>query len=273
MPRAAILDYILARVTRNNPNFFNDNTLFETSVDKVTYDKKIKKFIVTSTDLVTSKVSVGEYDKCIYGAGSNGKMKIPKSLRNILIKGNYQGQIMHSSEAGNCLDKFKGKRVLFIGDSSSAEDLALMGCKLGLERIYIYSRQGRGTCCETHCWPSNKVEVLYDQELTGVTQNGKGLRFVESHFNAKKSRYEREKHGEVNDLEDIDAVIFCTGYHLNDDMMEKSLFNKEDSNIDFRMPKNWRMKENALTSELGHVKPHKQLDIDTLFGTSYHYGG
>ena len=36
MPRAALLDYFLARVTRNNPNFFEDTTLFETNVDKVT---------------------------------------------------------------------------------------------------------------------------------------------------------------------------------------------------------------------------------------------
>ena len=274
MPRAAILDYILARVTRNNPNFFDDNTLFETSVNKVTYDKKIKKFIVTSTDLVTSKVSVSEYDKCLWGAGANGKMKIPKSLQNILMKGNYQGQTMHSSEAGNCLDEFKGKRVLFVGDSSSAEDLALMGCKLGVERMYVYSRQARGSCCDTVCWPSNKVEVLYDQELTGVIQNGKGLRFVESFFNAKKGRYEREKHGEVNDLEDIDAVIFCTGYHPNDDMMDESLFNKEDSNLEFLMPKKWQMKENALTSELGLIKPHKRLNLESWFGMSRkHYCG
>jgi len=275
MPRAALLDYFLARVTRNNPNFFEDTTLFETNVDKVTYDENIKKFIVTSTHLVTGQQSVGYYDKCLWGAGTNGKRKVPKSLESILTEGNYQGRIMHSSEAGNCLDEFKGKRVLFVGDSSSAQDLALMGCKLGVEHMYVFSRQGRGDCCDCSSWPYNKVEVLYDQELTAVIQNGKGLRFEESWFNASSGRYEREREGKVNNLENVDAVIFCTGYHPNFDMLDVSLFNEDDSFSQLRMPKNWRMKENALSSELGHVKPHKHLDLNrSFFGMErMHYYG
>jgi len=45
VPRQLILEYILARCTRNNPNLF-DNVKFNTSVENVTYNEEMQKFVV-----------------------------------------------------------------------------------------------------------------------------------------------------------------------------------------------------------------------------------
>merc|ERR1719412_2759146 len=100
------------------------------------------------------------FDKCIWAAGVYGKKIIPPSIRNLLCKQNYSGTQIHSSTAGSCLHLVKGKRILIIGDSDSAEDLTLQSLKHGVEKVYILSRSACGVCTRYGYWPYNKVEIL-----------------------------------------------------------------------------------------------------------------
>jgi trimethylamine monooxygenase len=93
----------------------------------------------------------------------------------------------------------KGKRILLIGDSYSAEDLALQCIKLGAENIYFTSRELQGSASYMGSWPDGKVEMLIFAEVSGVKDDGTGKTIVfetgdESHH--------------VPDVEDVSIVIF-----------------------------------------------------------------
>jgi cation diffusion facilitator CzcD-associated flavoprotein CzcO len=105
MPRQLILDYILARCTKDNDHFF-DQVKFNTSVKSVTFHDEFGKFVVqtmdpneTTTSTDESSVSVTErlFDKCLWAAGNNGTPNIPPSISNALSLGGFQGRVMHSS--------------------------------------------------------------------------------------------------------------------------------------------------------------------------------
>lgn len=144
MPRALILEYLLARCTRNNPTFFDD-VKFNTSVRSVRFDEGLGKFAVQTVDLETDEVTESLFDKCIWAAGTNGRPNIPASISNALTSGGFKGTVMHSSETGPTFDELvRGKKILLIGDSYSAEDLTLEAIKLKVESVDMCSRTGTG---------------------------------------------------------------------------------------------------------------------------------
>lgn len=74
----------------------------------------------------------------------------------------YEGKVLHSMEATEDFQEHvKGKKVMLVGDSSSAEDLALRAVKLGAKHVYICARSGDGNCSDTKSWPSDKITVIY----------------------------------------------------------------------------------------------------------------
>ena len=75
LPRHAVLDYLLTRVTRQCPNFFETYATFETRVDKVTFDSTTKKFTVTTTHVPSKQCRTEVCDKVIWSAGQNGSGK------------------------------------------------------------------------------------------------------------------------------------------------------------------------------------------------------
>ena len=68
-------------------------------------------------------------------------------------------------------------------------------------------------------------------------------------------------------MEDVDIVIFCTGYNASADFLEESLnpfgleenVNCKDIGVD---PATWKMKENLLSDDLGHVVPSENLESE-----------
>jgi len=270
MPRQFLLEYMLQRVTRNSPNIFSDNVKFDTQVNYTFYNETTKKFEATIEEVASGSKSTLYFDKCIWGGGINGTQNVPRSIRNLLRKENYLGKQMHSSTAGSYLNQVKGKRILLVGDAYSAEDLALQSLKLGAEMVYILSRRGEGICQDTRAWPGNKVELLNDLQITGVIQNGEGIRLSESEYNAKRENNSLVRNGKTVDLEDISTVIYCTGYDMNFSMLDPLLtfpfteYEEEMFPIDDTMV-NWEMSQNIYIELVGDdIEPPTYLDTEEL---------
>jgi cation diffusion facilitator CzcD-associated flavoprotein CzcO len=127
--------------------------------------------------------------------------------------GEYKGQVVHSSEMDKLIasssdgkNAVEGKRILMIGYSFSAVDLALQCIKLGAEHVYVASRKLAGSAVYMGSWPEDKVKILPYAELAGVKDDGTGKTLV---FDTLKD----DNH--VPDVEDVSIVIFCTGYTPN----------------------------------------------------------
>jgi cation diffusion facilitator CzcD-associated flavoprotein CzcO len=144
LPRGALLEYMMARVTKNNPNFFDD-VRFNTTVNNVSYDEVQKKFVFMLMDNISGERRVEYFDKCIWAAGLNGCAKIPRSIRTTLHEGGFKGIDIHSSEAGDVLGNFKDKQIVLIGDAFSAEDIALQAVKLGVKKVRVLN-------CTLYCY-------------------------------------------------------------------------------------------------------------------------
>ena len=250
MPRQLILDYILARCTRNNPNFFDD-VKFNTSVESVKFNEDLGKFIIHTVHHCENDGSVTEssiFDKCIWAAGTNGSPIIPQSISDTLATGGFKGRVMHSSESGTDFNDFvKGKNILIIGDSYSAEDLTLEAIKLGVESVNICSRTGEGMAYYTGSWPRDAVDVHYAYSPSGVTSDGFGV--ILSNGTSEIT------------LEDIQTIIYCTGYSCNMDMLDPSLQPNMEPPFfsDYEIPKDWKMPKNPLSKEFGDIPLGKIL--------------
>jgi hypothetical protein len=270
LPRQQILEYMLARVTRHE-NIFQD-VLFNTVVESVTYDDDLERFVIISRDW-DGIISTQYFDKCIWASGTEGIQRMPEDVVEALSE--YNGQVVHSSAMDTLIgpssggkNAVEGKRILLIGDSYSAEDLALQCIKLGAEKIYFTSRHLKGTASYVGSWPDDKVEMLGFAEVSGIKDDGTGKTIMFDTLN--------EEHP-VYDLEDVSIVIFCTGYVASMDFVDDKLQPwKKDEDIDTWSMEDlgentteWRMKENAMTSVLGHIDPSKELDYDRKFMEEY----
>jgi cation diffusion facilitator CzcD-associated flavoprotein CzcO len=137
MPRQAVLEYMTARVTKNTTDFFDKYFKFQTRVNDVSWDEDEQIFEVHTTDLVTGKNTTTEFDKCIWAAGEFNRPKMPKNIMKVFEDGNFDGRIVHSSDSTSFQVDVKAKRILIIGGAWSAEDLALVAIKVGVERVFI----------------------------------------------------------------------------------------------------------------------------------------
>jgi len=261
MPRQPLLEYMLARVTRNNPTFF-DNVRFETTVLNVTYDEDMAKFAVTARNNLTGEEDTAHYDKCIWAAGDNGKPIFPRELDELLHDDNFLGKTIHSSQVG-AIDfetAVRDKNILLVGDSLSSEDLALVAIKAGAAKVYIVSRSGEGVVNYVPAWPEDKVEIIESMKPTAVIQGGNGIRFQEMEYDTDEWDYQVVDGGEIWDIEDLSLVIYCTGYKKNLQMIDDSLKKPFTTPGDFDMPKKWNMKPNALSKEIGDIPPYSPVE-------------
>eukprot|EP00587_Corethron_hystrix_P003056 CAMPEP_0113307440 /NCGR_PEP_ID=MMETSP0010_2-20120614/6284_1 /TAXON_ID=216773 ORGANISM="Corethron hystrix, Strain 308" /NCGR_SAMPLE_ID=MMETSP0010_2 /ASSEMBLY_ACC=CAM_ASM_000155 /LENGTH=680 /DNA_ID=CAMNT_0000162295 /DNA_START=411 /DNA_END=2452 /DNA_ORIENTATION=- /assembly_acc=CAM_ASM_000155 len=264
MPRQAIIEYITARVTRNNPNIF-ENVHFNTTVVYVEYDDKKKKCVVYAEDNDTEEITKTDYDKCIWAAGVNGFPRIPEELDSILKKKGFTGKVMHSSDLGNFEEEVEGKRILLVGDAYSGEDLALQAIKLGALHVYIYSRRGIGVSSYVNAWPYNKVTIFKEFVPTTVFGNGTGI-FFAGMYNEDTGDYEPK--GDMRKtikLKHISTVVYCTGYEARNEMLDESLWYGDLEPTLVNMPSNWKMKNNTLTEDLGDVEPSPNMRCCTDF--------
>lgn len=239
-------------------------------------------------DMTTTKE---QFDYCIWAAGKQGMPRIPRSLLRILRSGSstsmssdkaeenlqespapFKGKILHSSHMTNFESAVADKRVVLIGDSSSAEDLALYAVKLGADMIFVLSRSGFGDCVEHGSWPgtvnvaTGKVEPKVKVHVAlpySTVQNGTGLKCWGMYYDQESEMYEIDEDEDPIVLEKIDTVIFCTGYVPNQDFLSPDLrFQRvDDEELFWTAPPNFQMKPNALSHVLGDVEPSEELDL------------
>lgn len=252
LPRKDILEYMIAR---NSVDGALDDVKFNNNVTSVKWSASEGKFSVTATDETTGKSSTKKYDKCVWASGVNGYLEDPDDVDELLDE--FEGKTMHSMECTEDFEKHvKGKRVMLIGDSCSAEDLALRAVKLGADKVYITSRQGDGDCAETGTWPGKeKVEVIYGQPYKVL--KGKNFKCQGVYWSEKKEKWRKDDEDEPVKIKDIDTAIMCTGYNPNLEYLDETLRFNDD--IVWQVSKGWTMDNNAFSITFGNIAPSKHL--------------
>jgi trimethylamine monooxygenase len=176
-PRAVLWDYIKGRVEKAKVRKW---VRFSTPVRMVEWDKKKKKFHVTVHNRVKDRMYTEEFDYVICASGHFSTPNVPY-FEGVAT---FNGRVMHAHDFRDALE-FKGKDVLIVGRSYSAEDIGSQCWKYGAKSVTAsYRSKPMG-----FSWPANFEERPLLQKLVGKT----------AYF----------KDGSTKE---IDAIILCTGY-------------------------------------------------------------
>jgi trimethylamine monooxygenase len=176
-PREVLFDYIKGRVEKAG---VRDYIRFNTAVRNVTYDNTSHKFTVTVHDHSTDTVYAEEFDYVVCATGHFSTPKIP----TFDGFGKFGGRILHAHDFRDALE-FKGKDILLIGSSYSAEDIG--------SQCYKYGARSITSCYRTapmgYKWPEN-----WEEKPNLVRVDTDTAYFLDG--TSKK----------------VDAIILCTGY-------------------------------------------------------------
>ena len=176
-PREVLWDYIDGRLRSSNAK---DKVQFATAARWVQYNEATDTFTVTVEDLKTRTTSSSEFDRVIVATGHFAYPNIP-SFEGIET---FPGSIEHAHDFRGA-EKFADKRVLMIGSSYSAEDIAVQSYKMGARYVTLsYRSKALG-----HDWPQGMEELPLVKRF-----EGNKVHFI---------------NGEVREF---DAVVMCTGY-------------------------------------------------------------
>ena len=192
-PRAVLWDYIKGRVEKAEVRTW---VRFNTPVRNVEWNKKKKLFHVTVHDRVKDVVYTEDFDYVIVASGHFSTPAVPEfeGIRT------FNGRVMHAHDFRDALE-FKGKHVLIVGRSYSAEDIGSHCWKYGAaSETATYRSKPMG-----FKWPERFEERPLLQKLDGKI----------AHF----------KDGSTKE---IDAIVLCTGYQhhfpfLPDDLRLKTI--------------------------------------------------
>lgn len=176
-PREVLWDYIKGRVEKAG---VRDKCRFRTPVRYVEYSDDSEKFTVTVHDLAKDHVYSEEFDYVIVASGHFSTPNVP------FFEGldTFSGRVMHAHDFRDALE-FKGKDIVIVGTSYSAEDISSQCYKYGCKSITISHR----TNPIGFHWPESFKEVPLITKVEGSTV----------HFKDGSST-------------DADAIILCTGY-------------------------------------------------------------
>ena len=214
-PREVLYDYIQGRANKANVKQW---VQLNTPVQNCTYDDTTSMFTVTAYNTKTKQQSIETFDYVICCTGHFSTPNVPYfdgmyniNMYNYIYKctiflelyysltknisyytlyigaEQFAGRIMHSHDFRSA-EEFKGKNIVVIGTSYSAEDIASQCYKYGVKSVTCSYR----TAPMGFHWPDNfKTVPLLSKILPGT----KTCVF---------------KDGTV--VENIDAIILCTGY-------------------------------------------------------------
>lgn len=176
-PRPVLRDYITGRAEESD---IRQYIRFRSPVRLVTYSDDTGKFTVTANDLENNRVTSEEFDYVVVATGHFSVPNVPhfEGLER------FPGRVLHAHDFREALE-FKGKDILVVGASYSAEDIGLQCYKYGANSITSCYRSGP----MDFKWPGNWEEKPLLTKLEGST----------AHFKDGTSR-------------DVDAIILCTGY-------------------------------------------------------------
>ena len=176
-PRAPLRDYIVGRAEKSN---VRDWVRFNQSVRDVHYDEDDNRFIIRSVHLPDNTDSEEAFDYLIVATGHFSVPHVPQ------FDGidRFPGRVIHGHDFRDAIE-FSGQRVLVIGASYSAEDIALQSLKYGAASVSCSYRTGP----MGFRWPQGIEECPLADRFEGKT----------AYFSN-------------GDTREIDAVVLCTGY-------------------------------------------------------------
>lgn len=176
-PREVLWDYIDGRAAQSD---VKKHVRFAHVVRWVDYDETTGKFTVKVQNLRANTTETEVFDEVIVSTGHFAFPNVP----NFTGIETFPGEIIHAHEFRGA-ERFKGKQVLLIGGSYSAEDIGVQTHKMGAEHVTMsYRSKPQG-----FAWPEGMDEV---PEISSV--NGSSVTFIDGQTRS------------------FDAIIFCTGY-------------------------------------------------------------
>ena len=187
-PRAVLFDYIKGRVERAG---VRDWIRFRTVVRRVEYDDARGDFRVVAQDLKGGEETDERFDHVVVASGHFSTPNVPE------YPGfdSFPGRILHAHDFRDALE-FRGRDLLILGTSYSAEDIGSQCWKYGARSITVAHR----TAPMGFAWPDNWKEVPKLDRVEGRT----------AHFIDGSSK-------------EVDAIILCCGYLHHFPFLEKTL--------------------------------------------------
>ncbi len=187
-PREVLYDYIVGRAKKRG---VRRQIRFSTPVRYVEYSSKAGKFKVTSENLKDHSTQTENFDFVIVATGHFSVPNVP------LFEGveKFPGRVMHAHDFRDA-QEFAGRRLLVVGASYSAEDIALQCHKYGARHVTMCWR----TKPMGFHWPEGMEERPLLTKLSGKT----------AHFKDGSSQ-------------EVDAIILCTGYQHHFPFLEEKL--------------------------------------------------
>jgi len=195
-PRAVLHDYIMGRVEKSGVRPY---VRFNTAVRWVDYSEATGRFTVTVKDLVADATSSEVFDHVVVASGHFSTPNVP------YFEGveSFPGRVMHAHDFRSA-DEFAGKRLLIVGSSYSAEDIATQCYKYGAASVtFSYRTRPMG-----FKWPEGFSERPLLQRLTGKVATFKDGSAAE-----------------------VDAIILCTGYKHHFPFLPDTLRLKTDNRL------------------------------------------
>lgn len=187
-PRAVLHDYIAGRVERSD---VRRHVRFRNPVRNIAWSDETSRFTVTATDLRRDHCYAEEFSAVIVASGHFSVPNVPA------FPGfeRFPGRVLHAHDFRDA-NEFKGRDVLLIGSSYSAEDIGTQCHKYGARSItFSYRTRPMG-----FAWPVGFEERPLLTRVTGKT----------AHFADGSSL-------------DVDAIILCTGYQHHFPFLPDSL--------------------------------------------------
>ena len=194
-PRAVLLDYL--RGYWKSIGVPEDAIETGNSVREVEYCEESKKFNVKSVDLKSRNVVSKRFDYVVVATGHYSTPNTPS------FEGfdTFPGRILHAHDFRSA-DEFKNRRVLVVGSSWSANDIALQCHKCKAKSVAFSSRSP----LMPFKWPESfkKFPLL-------AKVNGSNCVFTD------------------DSSAEFDAIVLCTGYKYNFPFMPESMRLKSDN--------------------------------------------
>jgi len=188
-PREVLFDYLKGRWNQEDIRKY---IKFNTVVRDVVYNKATDDFTVSVKDLVKDQVLDGErFDYVIVASGHYSVPNVP-TFAGIE---KFPGRVLHAHDFREA-NEFAGKRLLLIGSSYSAEDIALQCLKYGAKNIIC-------------TWRSKPMGFKWPKEVEE--------RPLVQRFDGKVAHFKDGSSAEV------DVVMMCTGYLHKYDFLREEL--------------------------------------------------
>jgi len=188
-PREVLFDYLKGRWNQEDIQKY---IKFSTVVRDVVYNKATDDFTVSVKDLQKDQVLDGErFDYVIVASGHYSVPNVP-TFPGIE---KFPGRVLHAHDFREA-NEFAGKRLLLIGASYSAEDIALQCLKYGAKSIIC-------------SWRSKPMGFKWPKEVDE--------RPLVQRFDGKVAHFKDGSKAEV------DVVMMCTGYLHKYDYLREEL--------------------------------------------------